>query len=148
MEACGLIWGIGGGPFLVQKEGFPVMGTDVEYECEHWATRIEGLEAAWESDTNQENRAVQMSVQAGLHHCTVFVKQTPALIRRWLKELGNSENHSATVVTFLEKMRSTETVEKVFNVKKRRVRGRLTRWARACTRARNGPRNKPVGCSL
>ena len=62
---------------------------------------------------------MQMSVAGGLHHCTIFIARTPSLVRRWLKELGNSENSSATGTTALEKMRSTDVVEKSFDAKKK-----------------------------
>ena len=119
MKTCGMIWGIGGGPFLVQLPGQPIIGTDVEYEALHWATRVEGLKQAWQDDVKKECRPVQMSVSAGLHHCTIFIARTTSLVRMWLKDLGNSENHSATTTTFLEKMRSTDAIEKSFESTKK-----------------------------
>ena len=32
IKVCGLIWGIGGGPFLVQTEGQGILGVNVEYQ--------------------------------------------------------------------------------------------------------------------
>ena len=74
---------------------------------------------AWREDEESQNRAVQMSVQGGLHHATVFTSRLPSLVRMWLKDLGNSENHSGTSVTALEKLRSTSVIEHGFDLKKR-----------------------------
>ena len=71
VKACGLIWGIGGGPFLVQKMGRPLIGVDVEYECLHWATRIEGLQSAWQEDTKHDILLAESSSDIEhLYRCT------------------------------------------------------------------------------
>jgi hypothetical protein len=114
MEVCGLIWGIGGGPFLVQPAGGPVMGLNLEYQALHWGHRIVGLHRAWLGDVSKSNRAVQMSCSGGLHHCTIFADTTPLLIKRWIVDLGNSENTSATAPTIFEKCRWCEAIERSF----------------------------------
>ena len=119
MWKCGLVWGIGGGPFLCQIKGYPVMGENVQYDSLHWATRVEGMEACWRKDTDKSNTAVQMTLAHGLHHCTIFTWRTPPTARKWVIWLGNSENNSATCITFLEKMISTAEVEVGFAAKKK-----------------------------
>ena len=78
IEVCGVLWNIGGGPWLLTTPGKPIMGVDVPYTAIHWATRITALERLWKNKVHIKSKAVQIGVSGGLHHCTIYTQNAKA----------------------------------------------------------------------
>ena len=116
IENVGLLQDLCGGPFLVQH---PDYAKNDHFLVLHWATRLEGLEAAWLADTTQTKRTVQISVRNKLVRCKIYSRKTPESILRFIIEKGNVVNDSVTQVTVLQVWASSQQVEAAFEKKKK-----------------------------
>ena len=116
IEHVGLLQDLCGGPFLVQH---PDYAKNDHFLVLHWATRLEGLEAAWLADTTQTKRTVQISVRNKLVRCKIYSRKTPESILRFIIEKGNVANDSVTQVTVLQVWASSQQVEAAFEKKKK-----------------------------
>ena len=109
IENVGLLQDLCGGPFLVQH---PDYAKTEHFLVLHWATRLEGLEAAWLADTT-------LSVRNKLVRCKIYSRKTPESILRFIIEKGNVVNDSVTQVTVLQVWASSQQVEAAFEKKKK-----------------------------
>ena len=67
----------------------------------------EGARWAWEKDTKQENKCVQLSVRTPIVNCTEVVQVAPAVVCEFYVDYGNIGNDKALGTTFMEVFRST-----------------------------------------
>ena len=109
IENVGLLQDLCGGPFLVQHPDYAKID---HFLVLHWATRLEGLEAAWLADTT-------LSVRNKLVRCKIYSRKTPESILRFIIEKGNVVNDSVTQVTVLQVWASSQQVEAAFEKKKK-----------------------------
>ena len=61
----------------------------------HWASLNDGLRMAWQEDDKKENAVVQLSVEKGCVHSSVFYHETPTVFKKWLKVYANKMNPNA-----------------------------------------------------
>jgi hypothetical protein len=115
VETVGILQELRGGPFLIKVADSSI---NDEYEVAHWATLLEGAQRAWQADTAKSNKAVQMSVVAGLQHCKVYMARAPDDVVQFLKATGNLLNSEVTQTTFLEVWRDTARVEAAWSRRK------------------------------
>ncbi len=71
------------------------------------------------ADIDKVNAVVQAAISVGLRGVTTFSGDAPLDVNIDLKDLGNRLNAAATNDTFLESMRSTTLIEKMWGRKKK-----------------------------
>jgi hypothetical protein len=121
VERVGVLTGVRSGAWLIPRDEVSViLATDVasgkhtsvqRYWLMHWASLYEGVRLAYEADTQQQIKAVQLSVAAGLSGCRVFHKRTPQYVRLYIIDIGNETNQESSSTTFLQVLMSHDVVE-------------------------------------
>jgi hypothetical protein len=84
----------------------------------HWGNLLAGARRSYVKDKKRENKAVQLSVRAGVKHSKRYSRQTPNDVLMFLVDTGNITNDSNTPTTFIEHYRATRGHEQAWSKKK------------------------------
>ena len=103
VEGVGLLRDQRSGPWLQ-----PVDSSMSKFWVLHWATLIQGCEAAWAADPEKKNVVFQQSIRSGLDDCKMYHPNTPDDVVRWLCGWGNIVNGQVTTTTALTVLKSTK----------------------------------------
>ena len=108
VETKGIYSGIRGGAWVRRQSNTFVISPTTPMYFLHWASLMEGCEAAHEDPKNADNSKVRTSVANGIKDCKVYRFDMPDFVVDYLVSLGNDTNTEASGMTFMQVYRSSE----------------------------------------
>ena len=117
VESVGIMLNVRKGPWIKDKDPSDPQS---KLQIEHWATLLDGAQAAWLEDVQKKNAVLQKSINTPIDGALLFHHRMPSDASKFNVYMGNLLNAIVTIFTIIEVIESAgETVEPSWARKKK-----------------------------